>query len=64
MELRIRRLLTMFVMLALFFVALGCEKIDPSLQAEGKPVQNTSLLQDEEAMSKEEKIKIGFSMDT
>ncbi|ART75351.1 D-xylose ABC transporter substrate-binding protein [Sutcliffiella horikoshii] len=64
MELRIRRLLTMFVMLALFFVALGCEKMDRSLQPEGKPVQNTSFLQDEEATSKEEKIKIGFSMDT
>ncbi|WP_404431331.1 sugar ABC transporter substrate-binding protein [Sutcliffiella horikoshii] len=64
MELRIHRLLTMFVMLALFFVALGCEKIDHSLQQEEESVLHASLLQHEEATSEEEKIKIGFSMDT
>ncbi|WP_404461135.1 D-xylose ABC transporter substrate-binding protein [Sutcliffiella horikoshii] len=64
MELRIHRLLKMFVMLALFFVALGCEKIDRSPKLEGESVQNVSLLQDEKATSEKEKIKIGFSMDT
>lgn len=64
MELRIRRILTLFVMLALFFVASGCEKMDNSLQKEVESVQNTSILQKEEAASEEKKIKIGFSMDT
>lgn len=51
-------------MLALFFVASGCDKMDNSLQKEVESVHNTPLLQNEEAASEEEKIKIGFSMDT
>jgi D-xylose transport system substrate-binding protein len=54
----------LFVILALFFVALGCEKVDTSLQPEKKSVQNIDVLPEKEAVPNEDRIKIGFSMDT
>ncbi|MCG1023322.1 sugar ABC transporter substrate-binding protein [Sutcliffiella horikoshii] len=64
MELRIGRVLTLFVSLALFFVASGCEKVDRTLQPEVKSVENIDLLPAKEAVPNKDGIKIGFSMDT
>ncbi|XKG86907.1 substrate-binding domain-containing protein [Sutcliffiella horikoshii] len=55
MELRLRRMMTVLVTLALFFVALGCET---------KGSSNETIEELKEDVSIEKKIKIGFSMDT
>ncbi|KMJ57481.1 ribose ABC transporter substrate-binding protein [Bacillus sp. LL01] len=61
---RLRRILTIFVSLALFFIASGCEREEMSNQAETQTEQSTNQQPDTEAVPDEKKIKIGFSMDT
>jgi len=55
MGLGLRRMMTALVTLALFFVAMGCEKNGSSNETIGELKEGVSI---------ENKIKIGFSMDT
>lgn len=64
MDIWISKSLTMLVAIALLFIASGCEKLDNPLNPEVDSVQNNNPLPDEVAIPQEEKIKIGFSMDT